>query len=154
MATSKSTVLGLRLDHSRRSWVEAEAGRRGVSVRVLFEGMIDDARTGETADGARAVAGLGSASGPATDDRRTDEGLGDTPDAGELPAAAPAEGVTTWSASSSAPSPWPGLGSRTAFPHRIVRGAVSITTGLIRSGGRFAHSRVERCPLTRLWSER
>ena len=48
MATSKSTVLGLRLDHDRRAWVEAAAAEQGVTVRVLFEGMIDQARTGET----------------------------------------------------------------------------------------------------------
>ena len=46
MATSKSTVVGIRLDHDRRAWVEAEAERRGVSMRGLFEGMIDEARTG------------------------------------------------------------------------------------------------------------
>ena len=61
MATTKSTVLGIRLDHDRRAWVEGEAARRGVSVRALFEGMIDGARTGETADADRAIAGLGSA---------------------------------------------------------------------------------------------
>src|SRR5271165_430214 len=50
MATSKSTVVGIRLDHDRRAWVEAEAARRGVSVRGLFEGMIDGARTDEAGD--------------------------------------------------------------------------------------------------------
>ena len=48
MATTKSTVVGIRLDHERRAWVEAEAARLGVSVRGLFEGMIDEARSGET----------------------------------------------------------------------------------------------------------
>ena len=43
MATTKSTVVGIRLDHERRAWVEAEAARLGVSVRGLFEGMIDEA---------------------------------------------------------------------------------------------------------------
>jgi hypothetical protein len=43
MATTKSTVLGFRLDHERRAWVEGEAARRGVTVRVLFEGLIDQA---------------------------------------------------------------------------------------------------------------
>lgn len=49
MVTSKSTVLGLRLDHDRRAWVEAEAARRGVTVRVLFEGLIDGAQAGRSA---------------------------------------------------------------------------------------------------------
>jgi hypothetical protein len=44
MATTKSTVLGFRLDHERRAWVEGEAARRGVTVRVLFEGLIDQAQ--------------------------------------------------------------------------------------------------------------
>src|SRR5258708_33309996 len=61
MATTKSTVVGIRLDHDRRAWVEGEAARIGVSVRGLFEGMIDDARLGEKADADRAIAGLGSA---------------------------------------------------------------------------------------------
>src|SRR5580693_1014035 len=60
MATTKSTVVGIRLDHERRAWVEAEAARLGVSVRGLFEGMIDEARSDERAEASRAVAGLGS----------------------------------------------------------------------------------------------
>ena len=48
MATTKSTVVGIRLDHERRAWVEAEAARLGVSVRGLFEGMIDEAGSGDT----------------------------------------------------------------------------------------------------------
>ena len=61
MATSKSTVVGIRLDHERRAWAEAEAERRGVSMRGLFEGMIDEARTGSRAEATQAIAGLGSA---------------------------------------------------------------------------------------------
>ena len=53
MATTKSTVVGIRLDHERRAWVEAEAARLGVSVRGLFEGMIDEARSEETSAVAR-----------------------------------------------------------------------------------------------------
>ena len=75
MATTKSTVVGIRLDHDRRAWVEAEAARLGVSIRGLFEGMIDEARTGEK-EASRAIAGLGSA-GPAPagrGERRRDRG--------------------------------------------------------------------------------
>ncbi len=129
MATTKSTVLGIRLDHDRRAWIEAEAARRGVSVRGLFEGMIDQARTGQTVDEAPDAAGPGSASRPTA-------------------------GVPTRPSSPSASSPWPDLGSMTVLPCGMVRGAVSITTGLIKSGGRYARSRVEHCPLKQLWSER
>jgi hypothetical protein len=55
MATTKSTVLGFRLDHERRAWVEGEAARRGVTVRVLFEGLIDQAQA--AASGTAAIPG-------------------------------------------------------------------------------------------------
>ena len=48
ITTSKTTVLGIRIDHERRAWVEAEAAREGLSVRALFERMIDQARAGTT----------------------------------------------------------------------------------------------------------
>lgn len=51
IATSKTTVVGLRLDHDRRAWVDAEAAREGVTVRVLFERMIDRARVHERLTG-------------------------------------------------------------------------------------------------------
>ncbi|MGA2932014.1 MAG: hypothetical protein ABSE98_08010 [Acidimicrobiales bacterium] len=126
MATTKSTVVGIRLDHDRRAWVEAEAARRGVSVRVLFEGMIDGARTGETADDA-ATSGIDEAS-----------------------VATSSEGVNTRSTSRSGSSTFPDLGSLTGLPSDMIRGAFSITTGLIRSSGRCARSRIESCPVTRL----
>jgi predicted HicB family RNase H-like nuclease len=44
MASSKTTVLGLRLDHERREWIEAEAARQGVSIRAYFERLIDEDR--------------------------------------------------------------------------------------------------------------
>jgi hypothetical protein len=47
IASTKTTVLGVRLDHDRRAWVEAEAARRGVTVRVLIEEMIDQSREEE-----------------------------------------------------------------------------------------------------------
>ncbi|MGA2474563.1 MAG: hypothetical protein ABSG39_13905 [Acidimicrobiales bacterium] len=150
MATTKSTVVGIRLDHSRRAWVEAEAARRGVSVRVLFEGMIDGARTGETADdAARAIAGLASAPAPVVTDSNGDR-VGDTSGIDEASVVTSSEGVNTQSASRSGSSPLPDLGSLTGLPSGIVRGAFSITTGLIRSSGRCARSRIESCPVTRL----
>jgi hypothetical protein len=35
----------VRLDHDRRAWLEAAAARHGVTVRALFEEMIDQARS-------------------------------------------------------------------------------------------------------------
>lgn len=49
IATTKSSVLGLRLDNDRRSWVEATAVEQGVSVRAVFEALIDRARAEELA---------------------------------------------------------------------------------------------------------
>jgi hypothetical protein len=50
IASTKSTVLGLRLDHERRAWVEATAAEQGVSVRAVFEALIDRARAVELGD--------------------------------------------------------------------------------------------------------
>ena len=133
MATSKSTVVGIRLDHDRRAWVEAEAARLGVSMRGLFEGMIDEARSGGPAEASRAIAGLGSVA-PA-------------------PAAAPPAGETTAAASSSsspsASSPWSGVGAVTALPTGLIREAFSLTASLIELSGRVATNRLESCVLTR-----
>jgi hypothetical protein len=133
MATSKSTVVGIRLDHDRRAWVEAEAARLGVSMRGLFEGMIDEARSVGPAEASRAIAGLGSVA-PA-------------------PAAAPPAGETTAAASSSsspsASSPWSGVGAVTALPTGLIREALSLTASLIELSGRAATNRLESCVLTR-----
>jgi len=148
MATTKSTVVGIRLDHDRRAWVEAEAARRGVSVRVLFEGMIDGARTGETVDdAARAIDGLGSTPAPVLTDSNGDR-VADASDADEASVASSSEGVNTQSASRS--GSFPDLGPLTGLPSGMIRGAFSVTTGLIRSSGRCARSRIESCPVTRL----
>lgn len=83
MVTSKSTVLGLRLDHDRRAWVEAEAARRGVTVRVLFEGLIDGAQAGRSAGTDEGAAE--SATAPGVGDRSA-EGPPPRPDAWSLAA--------------------------------------------------------------------
>ena len=168
MATSKSTVLGIRLDHDRRAWIEAEAVRRGVSVRGLIEGMIDGARVDETVGTPTGdVMGSESAHAPAVADR-SEDGFGGAPYPQESPPLAADASVNTTSSlhtgtsspvdsTSSAPfasSPWPDLGSVTALPGDLIRGAFSLTTGLIKTGERCARSRVEHCPLTRLWSNR
>jgi hypothetical protein len=67
MTSSKTTVLGIRLDHERRGWIEAEAARQGVSIRAYFERMIDEARSAGQGQmeprppiGPEAVVGVGS----------------------------------------------------------------------------------------------
>jgi hypothetical protein len=143
MATSKSTVVGIRLDHERRAWVEGEAARLGVSVRGLFEGMIDEARTGEKAEADRAIAGLGSV-GP-------DQAQG--PSTEETPAAEPPEQSTTSEPSgrvNAPPSlPWSGVGSVTAVTGGLLREAFSLSTSLVELGGRCVTKRLSSCVLTR-----
>ena len=151
MATSKSTVVGIRLDHDRRAWVEAEAARRGVSMRGLFEGMIDEARTGGPAEASRAIAGLGSAA-PATAsvisaaETRADPGA---PQPGAPGQPGSVHGASSPPASPSSSSPWSGVGAVTALPTGLVREAFSLTASLIELSGRLATDRLERCVLTR-----
>jgi hypothetical protein len=156
MATSKSTVVGIRLDHDRRAWVEAEAARRGVSVRGLFEGMIDGARSGENADAARAIAGLGSAAASAGGDERPEQAA--APRSNDVSTAEQPESVGTPppAALGGAPgsSPWSNLGSVTAVPGGLIRGAFSVTAGLIELTGRCASKKLGGCVLTRVWGER
>jgi hypothetical protein len=151
MATSKSTVVGIRLDHDRRAWVEAEAERRGVSMRGLFEGMIDEARTGERAEATLAIAGLGSAAPAAQSvspaETVADAGAQQPADAGQLGS------VNAGPTSSTNPppsgSPWSGVGAVTALPTGLIREAFSLTASLIELSGRVATNRLERCVLTR-----
>jgi hypothetical protein len=152
MATSKSTVVGIRLDHDRRAWVEAEAARLGVSMRGLFEGMIDEARSGGATEASRAIAGLGSA-GPAP--AAVPPGEGNEADPGaQQPMDVPQPGSVhaASSSSSSSPtssSPWAGVGAVTALPTGLIREAFSLTASLIELSGRLATNRLESCVLTR-----
>ena len=147
MATSKSTVVGIRLDHDRRAWAEAEAARLGVSMRGLFEGMIDEARAAEAAGVDRAVAGPASAaaSGPAA--------ATTAPAAEEPPPAAIADeqppSLRLGSVQEPSPSSRPGIGSVTTVPGGLIREALSLTTSLIELGGRCATKRLSSCVLTR-----
>lgn len=150
MATSKSTVLGIRLDHHRRAWIEAEAARRGLSVRGLIEEMIDGAQAGEAADEARETA-----SGP----RRATAELHAVGDSGATTtgrawAKAQQGGVHTATAPfGTAPdwSPRPAFGWVTSLPRGLVRGACSFTAGLIEASGRYGTNRLGRCRLVRRW---
>jgi hypothetical protein len=49
LTSTKSTVLGVRLDHERRAWIESAAAAQGLTVRGLVERMIDEARAAEAA---------------------------------------------------------------------------------------------------------
>ena len=156
MATTKSTVVGIRLDHERRAWVEAEAARLGVSVRGLFEGMIDEARSGETEPAAarpqdprgdhvrefRAsvdeVAVPAQPGGSASSEQQESA----------RPGAASTRRPTT-----SVPS-LPGIGSVAGIPCGILRGALSLTANVIESSGRHATNRLSSCVLTRRWVDR
>jgi hypothetical protein len=156
MATTKSTVVGIRLDHERRAWIEAEAARLGVSVRGLFEGMIDEARSGEMEP---AVA-------------RPEDSVGDP--VRELPSSveeiaarshsegsAPSEQQKSIRAGdestrrSALPGPSvPGIGLVAGIPCDILRGALSLTANVIESSARHAANRVSSCVLTRRWVDR
>jgi hypothetical protein len=159
MATSKSTVLGIRLDHERRAWIEAEAARRGLSVRGLVEEMIDGARTGEAADAAQAIAGLGSGAQARVGGPEPVGEPGD-PKSTSIPrpsAAAQPESVNTATAPfETGPnrSSRPGLGLVTSLPGGLVRGACSLTAGLIEASARYGTTRLGYCPLVQRWAER
>jgi hypothetical protein len=157
MATSKSTVVGIRLDHDRRAWVEAEAARLGVSMRGLFEGMIDEARSGGPAEASRAIAGLGSAAAaPAAVPPAEENAIGpgtrqptDVSQPGSVDAASSSSSNPT-----SASSPWSGVGAVTALPTGLIREAFSLTASLIELSGRLATDRLESCVLTRRFGRR
>ena len=142
MATTKSTVVGIRLDHERRAWVEAEAARLGVSVRGLFEGMIDEARS----EGVEPAAEVpeDSVAAPASTFR---------PSVDEVPASSSPEGPTASESQQgvNAPSspPWPGVGSVAGVPGSLIREAFSLSTSLLELGGRCATKRLSSCVLTR-----
>jgi hypothetical protein len=131
MATTKSTVVGIRLDHERRAWVEAEAARLGVSVRGFFEGMIDEARSGEQAEADRAE---------------------EMPHTGTPQQSTPSEQLGRVNAPPS--SPLSGVGSVTAVQGGLIREAFSLTTSLIELGGRCATKRLSSCVLTRRLTNR
>jgi len=155
MATTKSTVVGIRLDHERRAWVEAEAARLGVSVRGLFEGMIDEARLGESEEADRAIAGLGSAA-PAPSTSQAAEETVAAPSPQEPTASERSVPVNAGSSlpGASTSSPWSGVTSVTSVPGGLIREAFSLTASLIELSGRCASNRLSNCVLTRRFSNR
>jgi hypothetical protein len=143
MATTKSTVVGIRLDNERRAWVEAEAARLGVSVRGLFEGMIDEARSGEQAEADRAIAGLGSAGPSQATGQSAEESPAAEPQKPSIPPGSPGRVHAPPS------PPWSGVGSVKVVPGLVIREALSITTSLFELGGRCVTKRLSSCVLTR-----
>ena len=145
MATSKSTVLGLRLDHERRAWVEGEAARRGVTVRALFEEFIDGAQGGEPEAGENVAV-----SADADSDLGVQGQIAEPATSSSGPEAAPSQGVNgPWAQPTSHPSLWDDIGVVTTLPGRLVRGAFSLPTNLIKSSGRCALRSLEGCPALR-----
>jgi hypothetical protein len=156
MATTKSTVVGIRLDHERRAWVEAEAARLGVSVRGLFEGMIDEARSEETEP---AAGGSQDSAGDPLREFRSS--VDEVPVASDSAGAAPSEqqesarpaDVSTLRPAQPGSSV-PGFGLIAGIPCGILRGAFSLTANVIESSGRHATNRLSSCVFTRRWVDR
>lgn len=156
MTTTKSTVVGIRLDHERRAWVEAEAARLGLSVRGLFEGMIDEARS----EGTEPVAARSEDSGghPVRVLRSSvDESAAPSDSAGTAPSeqqksARAADAATRLPTSPG--STFPRIGLVAGIPCGIVRGALSLTANMIESSARQATNRLGSCVLTRRWVDR
>jgi hypothetical protein len=155
MATTKSTVVGIRLDHERRAWVEAEAARLGVSVRGLFEGMIDEARLGETEPVARSEDSVGDpvreflSAVQVIAEPVGSEGSGSSE---QQESVRPGDGSTR--VATPPASSVPGIGVIAGIPCNILRGAMSLTANVIESSGRHAVNRLSSCVLTRRWVER
>ena len=135
MVTSKSTVLGIRLDHDRRAWVESEAAEQGVTVRVLFERMIDRARAGETEPEATAGSGSDMASSSVPDSRPPNAATG----MGVNTAAAAQPPLRDEASSSvqtpSRLSPCSDLARVAALSGEMIHTGFSLTTALIETGG-------------------
>ncbi len=144
IATSKSTVLGLRLDHDRRAWVEAAAAQAGLTVRGFFEGLIDRARietsgasagSGASIDVPGAGGGVpGPGSGPvlAHDDEGKQAAGGEA--AGGEAGTTPPRVVTGRDV-----PPLPPIAEVPRLllvPGQVLEAATSATATLIESGGR------------------
>jgi len=127
--TSKSTVLGLRLDHDRRGWVEAEAARQGVTVRVLFERMIDDAQSGEAPSASSSAAASTSVPDVGIDSSQAVR----TPGPSSVPMHVSAAAERLDPPASSASSPCVDLRAATALSGDVIRSAISVTATLMKT---------------------
>jgi len=134
MVTSKSTVLGTRLDHDRRAWVESEAAEQGVTVRVLFERMIDRARAGETEPEAAPGAGPAAASGSVTSLRPLNDvtGVNTTEDQ----ASSRRDEISRPAPPPSVPSQPSDLERLVALPGEMIHAGVFVATTIMETSGR------------------
>jgi hypothetical protein len=134
IATSKSTVLGLRLDHDRRAWIEDTAAQQGVSVRAVFEALIDRARAEEAAfnsflgaddaGGGRNGRDSGSrVEGEAGPERASRGAAPGGLDVGRVPAAL---------------ASMPVVGRAVALSGQVFRMAVSLATALVENSSHYA----------------
>ena len=150
IATSKSTVLGLRLDHERRAWVEAAASQAGLSVRGFFETLIDRARleasgerSGESPNpdapydpdhlAGTAAAGSASFGGAVAHLDAAVDAPAQTPSDAPPAAASDAGPVPPAPAR---PHPAPDVPRALLLPGQVLGAATSATATLIESGGR------------------
>lgn len=150
IATSKSTVLGLRLDHDRRAWVEAAAAQAGLTVRGFFEGLIDRARIETSGEGLEAHPDISGAGLPDGGDTTTVTGVpGDEATAGPRgigETSTPSDeaergdlGITFRTADHNGrptPRPMPEVPRLLLLPGQVIGAASSATAVLIESGGR------------------
>ncbi len=146
MVTSKSTVLGLRLDHERRAWVESEAAEQGVTVRVLFERMIDRARADEAEPEATPGSGPAPASSPVPSGRPGDGVSGTGVNTAAAAATSP---LGDWASSSGLP-PWGSsqpsdLARLVALPGEMIHAGVFVATTVIGTSGRCVRWSWQTC---------
>jgi hypothetical protein len=138
LPSSKSTVVGVRLDHERRAWLESEAARQGVTLRVLVERMIDQGRADEgmTTPDIGSADGSESASAPVGPVRRNGTGEGITDNGPATRDLGPR------------PQPRADVMPLTELPGEVIRTGISLTRTIVTSGGDFAVSTL------RSWSSR
>jgi len=143
MATSKSTVLGIRLDHDRRAWVEAAAAEEGVTVRALFEQMIDRARTGETPSDSAPDSPAASIAGGGPIDHVAEGvvGPGVNTVAPEMVSAPPGQSTRPGGPSLGRRSPCADLARVAGLPGEVIHAGFS----LVRWGLRTCTAPVARC---------
>lgn len=147
IVSSKTTVVGIRLDHDRRAWVQAEAAREGVSVRAWFERLIDEARAGEggtaLAIGGTTTTEAGAEAGAESTSKVGAEASGEGVPEPPAPAAGGEEArVRPSSHPLGEPSAIGTADTRcadlTVLPARVVRGSLCLPVALVRQAGRWA----------------
>lgn len=139
IATSKSTVVGLRLDHDRRAWIEDTAAQQGVSVRAVFEALIDRARAEEAAfnsflgtdDPAAGRNGVDAASHVDEEAGPGDESRGKSRDEA-------IDGDGGARSVSAALAPGACVGRALTVSGRVFHMAVSVATALVENSGHYA----------------